>query len=99
MTWWRRRENGSLNQIVEETGVYNILNVEIGERVRNSTLVVIGSEPSDTGEYLCQAENMVSTDSATANLTIYGKNTKSLTKALSFCYYVVGVNCKLNLRW
>ena len=73
MTWWRVEEDGNRNQIMEALGEYNIVNVEIGERVRNSTLVVIGSQPSDTGTYLCQAGNVVAMDSATANLTVYGK--------------------------
>ena len=73
MTWWRVEEDGSLDQIVEATGEYNIVNVAVGERVRNSTLVVINSQPSDAGTYLCQAENVFSTDSATVNLTVYGE--------------------------
>ena len=82
MTWWRR-EDGGINQIMATMGEYIITNVEIGERVRNSTLVIVGSEPFDTGEYLCQAENEVSTDSTTANLTVYGKNTNILLKHVS----------------
>ena len=73
MTWWRVEEDGSLNQIVEATGEYNIMNVEMGERVRNSTLVVLNSQSSDASTYLCQAENVFSTDSATVNFTVYGK--------------------------
>ena len=73
MTWWRVEEDGNLNQIMEATGIYDIVTTEMGERIRNSTLVVIGSLPSDTGTYLCQAGNVVAMDSATANLTIYGK--------------------------
>ena len=85
MTWWRR-EDGSLNQIMTTMGEYTITNVEMGERVRNSTLVIVGSEPSDTGEYLCQAKNVVSVDFATANLTVYGKNTRGLTQVRSLLF-------------
>ena len=73
ITWWRVEEDGNLNQIMEATGVYDIVTTEMGERVRNSTLVVIGSQPSDTGTYLCQAGNVVAMDSASVNLTVYGK--------------------------
>ena len=73
MTWWRVEEDGSLNQIVETVGEYTIVNVAVGERVSNSTLVVINSQPSDAGTYFCQAENVFSTDSATVNFTVYGK--------------------------
>ena len=83
ITWWRRRESGSLNQIMATMGEYTITNVEMGERVRSSTLVIVGSEPFDTGEYLCQAENVVSVDFVTANLTVYGKNTRGLTQVES----------------
>ena len=86
MTWWRRRDNGSLNQIMATMGEYTITNVEMGERVRSITLVIVGSEPFDTGEYLCQAENVVSVDFATANLTVYGKNTRGLTQVGSLLF-------------
>ena len=85
MTWWRR-EDGGLNQIMATTGEYTITNVEIGERVRSSTLVIVGSETSDTGEYLCQADNVASVDSATANLTVYGKSTRGLTQVGSLLF-------------
>ena len=71
ITWWRV-ENGTQTQIVAMDGAYYIADQELGvERI--STLIIIEADPSDTGLYLCLAENEAGTDNVTAELTVHGK--------------------------
>lgn len=70
ITWWKVEEDGNTSQILETTEEYAIVNVEMGQRVRHSMLVVIDSQPSDSGVYHCQANNGVY---ASVNLVVYGK--------------------------
>ena len=73
ITWWRV-ENGTQSQIVEMDGVHYIDDEELGvERERMSNLTIIEVDPSDTGTYLCLAENEASIDYATAELTVHGE--------------------------
>ena len=71
ITWWRG-ENGTQTQIVAMDGVYYIADQELGvERI--STLIIIEADPSDTGLYLCLAENVAGPDNATAELIVHSK--------------------------
>ena len=86
ITWWRVEDDGNISRVMETTEEYAIVNVEMGERVRNSTLVVIDSQPSDTGVYRCLANN-VSYDSATANLIVYGKTPGTNVTIIIICFF------------
>ena len=73
ITWWRV-ENGTQTQIVAMDDVYYIDDQELeGERERISNLTIIEADPSDSGTYLCLAENEAGIDYATAELTVHGE--------------------------
>ena len=72
ITWWRRVEGGV--PVLLNDGIdYSIVEGATGERIRNSTLTVNGTEPSDALDYFCRASNMAATVEATAELTVHGK--------------------------
>ena len=52
---------------------YTIVEGATGERIRNSTLTVVGTEPSDALDYFCRASNMAGMVEATAELTVDGE--------------------------
>ena len=52
---------------------YTIVEGGTGERIRNSTLTVVGTEPSDALDYFCRASNVVNTAEATAELIVHGE--------------------------
>ena len=68
ITWWRMG-----NQLVEQPGVIEISTDTIGERMIVSNLTIIMADPSDAGEYMCMATNIVGQDTAAAELTVHGK--------------------------
>ena len=71
ITWWRVEEGVHVQLI---NGInYTIVEGATGERIRNSTLTVIGTEPSDALDYFCRASNMAGTVEATAELTVHGE--------------------------
>ncbi len=74
IAWWRVEENGTMTEIVADNVTYGIWEGEDEdeERVLNSTLEVIETEPLDTLTYICVAENMAGTDCAMAQLTVHG---------------------------
>ncbi len=72
IAWWRVEENGTMTEIVADGVTYGIWEDEDGERVLNSTLEVIQTEPLDTLTYICVAENIAGTDRAMAQLTVHG---------------------------
>ena len=72
ITWFREEEDGSLVPVVE-VDVAVVEEQEIGIRERNSTLTILGSLPSDTGTYVCRAENVVGRVEASATLLVHGK--------------------------
>ena len=46
---------------------------EIGDRERRSNLTIIGTEPSDAGDYGCVAVNEPGSNTEQATLTVHGK--------------------------
>ena len=72
ITWWRRVEGGDPVLLNDGIG-YTILEGATGERIRNSTLTVVGTEPSDALDYICMASNMADEVEATAELTVHGE--------------------------
>ena len=52
---------------------YTIVEGANGERVRNSTLTVVETEPSDALDYFCRANNMAGMVQAIAELTVHGE--------------------------
>ena len=65
-------ENGGTVQLMDGTD-YTIVDGATGERIRNSALSVVATEPSDALDYFCMARNMAGVDEATAELTIHGE--------------------------
>ena len=75
ITWWRRVEGGDpvLMFRLDDGIDYTIVEGATGERIRNSTLTVNGTEPSDALDYICMASNMAGTVEATAELIVHGE--------------------------
>ena len=71
ITWWRVEE-GAPVQLFDGIN-YTIVEGATGERIRNSTLTVNGTEPSDALDYICMASNLVDMVEATAELTVHGE--------------------------
>ena len=71
ITWWRVEEGAhvQLNDGID----YTIVEGATGERIRNSTLTVVGTEPSDALDYFCRCSNVVDTIEATAELIVHGE--------------------------
>ena len=72
ITWWRVEDDDSMTQIMEMEGVYTIGNAMFGERLRMSTLTIVGVQPSDERGYICRAVNDAGDTEATAMLTVQG---------------------------
>ena len=72
ITWWRVEEGVHI-QLLSDGINYTIVEGETGERIRNSTLTVIETEPSDALDYFCRASNVVDAVEATAQLTVHGE--------------------------
>ena len=71
ITWWRVEE-GAHVQLFDGID-YTIVEGVTGERIRNSTLTVVGTEPSDALNYLCRASNIAGMVEAAAELTVHGE--------------------------
>ena len=71
ITWWRVEE-GVPVQLFDGID-YTIVEGATGERIRNSTLTVNGTEPSDALDYFCRARNMAGVVEATAELIVHGE--------------------------
>ena len=65
-------EGGGTIQLMDGAD-YTIVDGATGERIRNSTLSVVGTQPSDALDYFCMARNMAGVDEATAELTVHGE--------------------------
>ena len=62
-----------MTQLLSEDSAIMIVEEEMGMRELMSNLTIIGSQPNDTGVYLCQAENAAGTAEASATLDVYGR--------------------------
>ena len=58
---------------MDEPGVIEISNSTFGERMIVSNLIIVTSDPSDAGGYICMATNVAGQDTAVAELTVHGK--------------------------
>ena len=65
-------EDGGTVQLMDGTD-YTIVDGATGERIRNSTLTVVGTQPSDAQDYFCMGSNMAGVDEATAELIVHGE--------------------------
>ena len=73
ITWQRLTSSDSgFVQILMTDPDYSIDEMEIGEHDLWSNLTILGTMPRDTGEYLCQVENMISSAEESAFLTVQG---------------------------
>ena len=61
------------SQLVGQPGVSEISADTFGEIGILSNLTIIMADPSDAGEYMCMATNIVGQDTAAAELTVHGK--------------------------
>ena len=56
-----------------QPGVSEISADTFGERMIVSNLTIIMTDPSDAGEYMCMATNIIGQDTAAAKLTVHGR--------------------------
>ena len=80
ITWWRMEDGGTV-QLMDGTD-YTIVDGATGERIRNSTLTVVGTQPSDAQDYFCRATNVVDGIEATAELIVLGECIRITTEVL-----------------
>ena len=67
--WIRLSDMTQLSNSVE----FNIVEQEMGDRERRSTLTIIGTQPSDAGAYDCRAMNEPGAIAENATLTVHGE--------------------------
>ena len=72
ISWWKE-ESGILFEIVQMEGTTVIEEEEDEAGSRHSTLTILSTQISDAGMYVCIAENVVGTDTATAELIVHGE--------------------------
>ena len=68
---WFRLSDFTLLQ--PPSGNFTIVEQEIGDRERRSNLTIVGTEPSDAGDYGCVAVNEPGTNAVNATLTVHGE--------------------------
>ena len=73
ITWWRltSADSGFVQIMMGDPG-YSIEETVIEDRDLRSNLTILGTMPGDTGEYLCQAQNIISSAEESAFLTVQG---------------------------
>ena len=73
ITWWRLTSADSgFVQIMMSDPDYSVDEIMIGDRDLRSSLTILATMPGDTGEYLCQAENIISDAAESAFLNVQG---------------------------
>ena len=80
ITWWRMEDGGAV-QLMDGAD-YTIVDGATGERVRNSNLTVVGTQPSDALDYFCRATNIVDDVEATAEFIVHGESMRIATEVL-----------------
>ena len=73
ISWYRVELNDTLTLLTDDDAEVSIMDESIDERTLVSSLVIENTRPSKATEYVCEATNDASTDSAMAVLTVYGK--------------------------
>jgi len=71
-----------MTQLQSTSTDFIVEDMEVGDRERRSNLTIIGTEPSDAGDYGCVVMNEPGSSTEQATLLVYGKLTKQ-------SYYVV----------
>ena len=69
IAWIRLSDMTQLSNSAE----FSIQEQEIGDRERRSNLTIIGTQPSDAGDYDCRAMNEPGTTAEQATLTVHGE--------------------------
>jgi len=62
-----------MTQLQSPSANFTIEDMEIGDRERRSNLTIIGTQPSDAGDYRCEAVNELGIDMHQATLTVNGE--------------------------
>ena len=62
-----------MTQLQSPSSDFTIEDMEIGDRERRSNLTIIGTQPSNAGDYFCMALNEPGIDMDQATLTVHGK--------------------------
>ena len=65
--------NGTLVSNETDVNKYEILLMEVNTTTINSTLSIMNVQSSDVGTYICNATNVVSSDTSSGVLTVNGK--------------------------
>ena len=73
ITWWRRELSNSLTQLSSDGINVTISDRNLTARTRQSNLTILQPQPVDAAEYVCVATNEITSDTASAVLTVYGK--------------------------
>ncbi len=73
ITWYRMADNDSLLLVNMSDDRVEVNQTEQGERRLTSELTLSNVLPSDSGVYVCIAENIVNSDMSSANLTVNGE--------------------------
>jgi len=77
---------------LQSSADFTIEDMEIGDRERRSNLTIIGTQPSDAGDYRCMAVNEPGTTAEQATLIVYGKLTKDILPILAnICFWLQNV--------
>ena len=69
---WNLVVNQSLVLLVSMAGTYNIEETIESQREIASNLTIFRADPFDTGDYVCNASNVVNETQAAAALTVHG---------------------------
>ena len=72
ITWWRREFSNSLTQLSSDEININISDSNLDSRTIQSNLTILRPQPVDAAEYVCVATNAFASDTASAELTVYG---------------------------
>ena len=73
ITWWRRELSNSLTQLSSNGVNVTISDENLDSRTIQSNFTILRSLPDDAAEYVCMATNEITSDTASAILTVYGK--------------------------
>ena len=83
ITWFRLSDMTQLQSSAD----FTIQDMEIGDRERRNNLTIIGTKPSDAGDYFCMAVNEPGIDMDQATLTVHGET--DTTSYSGYVHYVV----------
>ena len=96
ITWWRRESSNSLTQLSSDGINVTISDRNLDSRTRQSNLTILQPRPVDAAEYVCRATNEITSDTASAVLTVYGKCSDMLHPTFIHVYASQVLICKLH---